>query len=177
MKYCTVLVTVLLLMSAVLVNAQESQENFSGEWMLNADKSEFGEGRGGRRFGMAASKMVVQQENNKLVVESFRKNREGEEVSQESTYTLDGTECENESNFGSQVSWVYLSSDGKKIEFESTMTMSRGDREFIIESEEEWVLADGVLTITSTRSTPRGEMKTIAVYEKAKNEEKNVGEE
>ena len=177
MKYCTLLVTVFLVMSAVLVDAQDKQVNFSGEWVLNTDKSELGEGSGGRRRGMMPSKMVVLQEENKLVVESFRKNREGEEVSRESTYTLDGTECENESNFGKQVSWVYLSSDGKKIEFESTMTMSRGDMEFTIESEEEWILAGDVLTIKSTRSTPRGEMNTTSVYERVKDEKKKESEE
>ena len=169
MRYIVVVAVGIYLLGAVVAIAQDSKVNFSGEWVLNADKSEQGGGggRGGRRGGRMSSKMIVTQEDNKLVVEAFRQNRDGDEVSTVSTYTLDGKECENETNFGTSVSVAEWSKDGKILTISSTMTMSRGDREFTIDSTEEWSMEEGTLVIEATRTTPRGDMTSKAVYDKA----------
>jgi dipeptidyl aminopeptidase/acylaminoacyl peptidase len=167
MRYLSLFICVVLLLSASVANAQENPVVFSGKWVLNAEKSELGGGPGGRRGRMAASRMVVEQKDNKLVVEAFRQNRDGEEVSTVSTYTLDGKESKNETNFGTTVSVAKWSKDGKTLTIESTMTMSRGDREFTIESTAVWSLEKDTLMIETTRSTPRGERTSKAVYDKA----------
>jgi hypothetical protein len=69
--------------------AEDEKVNFSGEWMLDAEKSEISESRGGRR-GRATTKIVVLQEENKLTVESTGTNRDGEERTRKANYTLDG---------------------------------------------------------------------------------------
>jgi len=171
MRSIALFIAVILLIGAFVVSAQESKVDFSGEWIINADKSDLGSDRGGRRGrGMAAFKMVVEQKDNKLVVETFRKNRDDEEVSTKLTYTLDGKKCKNDLNFGSQESVLKWSKDGKTLIIESTRTMSRGDREFTMESTEKWSLDKDTLTIESTRSTPRGERTSKVVYDKKKKE-------
>ncbi len=166
MKTLTICLAVVLLMSAFIVQAQDSKIEFSGEWVLNKENSDLPEGRGGRRGGMVATKRTVLQEENLLTVQSFRQNRDGEEVSTELKYTLDGKERENTSNRGTQVSTAEWSSEGDLLTISSTMTMSRGDREFTIESTADWSFDEGVLTIETIRSTPMGEMQSRAVYDK-----------
>jgi len=116
---------------------------------------------------MLASKMMIEQKDNQLVVETFRKNRDGEDVSTKATYTLDGKKCKNDSNWGTRESTANWSKDAKMLIIESTRNMSRGDREFTMESTEKWSLEQNVLTIETTRSTPMGERTSKVVYDKA----------
>ncbi len=166
MRFIAVFSLVILFISSFNVLAQESKPNFTGEWILNVDKSDQPEGPGGRRGGMMPSKMVIEQKENQLVVETVRKNRDGQEVTVKSTYTLDGKKCKNETNWGIRESKLNWSKDGKTLIIESIMKMSRGDRDFTMESTEKWSLDKNVLTIETTRSTPMGEMTSKAVYDK-----------
>jgi hypothetical protein len=164
------LLTILgLLVGICAVSAQDTKVNFSGEWILNADKSEQGGGGGGGR-GMGSSKLIVKQEDTKLAVESFRQNRDGEEVSTVSNYTLDGKECENEARFGKQISVVNWSKDGKTLVIESESTMSRNGEEMTFNSKEEWTLDKDTLTIHRTMSSSRGDRESKTVYDRAKKE-------
>ena len=167
MRYLGLFVSGVLLLSASVLGAQESAVNFSGEWVLNEDKSDLGDGSGGRRRGMAASKMNIEQKGNKLAVEAFRTNRDGEEVSRVSTYTLDGKECTNGNDFMTSVSVAEWSKDGKTLTISSTSTFSRRDRQFTMESTQIWSLDKGALTIDTTRSSQRGERKSKTVYNKS----------
>lgn len=181
MRFISVIIIVLLLISACSETVQKGAINFSGDWTLNADKSDLGgppgrersadrgdRQREGRRGGMrmGASKMIVEQKENELLVETFLQNREGEEFSIKSTYTLDGKKSKNDSNFGTRISTAKWSKDGKTLTIESTMTVFREDREFTMESTEKWSLAQDNLIIETTRSTPMGEMTSKAVYDK-----------
>ena len=166
MRLIALFTVAVLLLGAIVVSAQEAKPNFSGEWVLNADKSTQPEGPGGRRGGMMASKMTIEQKDNQLIIESVRKNRDGEDVSTKATYTLDGKKCKNDTNFGTRESTANWSKDGKMLTIESTMNMSRGDREFTMESTEKWSLDKNVLTIETTSSSPRGERTSKAVYHK-----------
>jgi len=167
---------VLLLISACGEKVQKGAVDFSGEWTLNAEKSDLGGPRGGDRpgdregrgggMGMGAAKMTVAQSENELIVETVRQNRDGEEFSMKSTYSLDGKKSKNDSNFGTRVSTAKWSNDGKALTIESTMTMFREDREFTMESTEKWSLDDGALIIETTRSTPMGERTSKAVYDR-----------
>jgi len=170
MRTVALFTVIILLIGVVSISAGDSKVDFSGTWTLNADKSELGGGRGGSRGFRGYSKMVVEQIDNKLIVETFRNNRDGEETSNKNTHTLDGKKCKNDSNFGTAVSTVNWAKDGKSLTIKSTRTFSRGDREFTMESTEKWSLDKDVLTIETNRSTPRGERKSKAVYEKAENQ-------
>ena len=175
MRFVVIFAVIVLLASTVVVSAQNDKVDFSGEWVLNTDKSDTGQGPGGRRGGMSAFKLIINQKENQLVVQAFRENRKGEEITTELTYALDGEKSENTTLFGTQVSKVRWSKDGQSLHISSTLTMSRGEREFTMESDETWTLDKGTLIIETTRSTPRGEMKSKAVYdsvEKTKIEKK-----
>ena len=164
MKSVALLTIMVLLIGACVVNAQEGKVDFTGEWVLNTDKSDMG--GGGRGRGRGATKMIVKQEGNKLEVESFRQNRDGEEVSTVYNYTLDGKECENEARGGSNISVVEWSKDGKTLVIESERTISRGDEEFTMNSTEEWSLDKETLTIKRMMSSARGDRESTAVYDK-----------
>jgi hypothetical protein len=166
MKFIALFTVLVLLMGAVVVSAGDSKPNFSGEWILNAEKSNQGTEQGGRRGSMMASKMTIEQKDNQLIVDSVRKNRDGEDVSTKATYTLDGKKCKNDTNFGTRESTANWSKDGKMLTIESTMNVSRGDREFTMKSTEKWSLDKNVLTVETTSSSPRGERTSKAVYDK-----------
>jgi hypothetical protein len=166
MRYFALFLCAILFLNFTIIYAGDGKVNFSGEWTLDKDKSDLGDSSG-RRRGRAASKLIIEQEDNKIIVESFRQNRDGEEVSTKLTYTFDGKKIKNEMRFGDQVSTAKWSGDGKTLTIESTMTMSRGDRDITIESTNNWCLDGELLTIGSTRITPRGERKSNAVYTKA----------
>lgn len=167
MRYLVLLTSVVFLLSASVVNAQKGKVNFSGKWALNVEKSDLGETSGGRRGGMPASKMNVEQKGNKLMVEAVRKNREGVDESTVSNYTLDGKECKNEGNNLVSVSTANWSDEGKTLTIASDVTVSRGGQEFTFKSTEIWSLAEGILTVKTTRVTQRGERVTTAVYNKS----------
>ncbi len=171
MRFAGLFTIAILLMSAVSMSAQDNRVDFSGEWVLNTDKSDLGRGPRGRGGGMSPSKLIIEQKENQLVVKAFRKNRSGEDVTTESTYALDGKKSENKRGFGKQVSVTEWSEDGQTLKISSTMTMSRGDRKFTMESTETWALSKSTLIIETTRSTPMGEMTSKLVYEKAQEPE------
>ena len=167
MRYFVLLISGVLLLSADVLSAQESAVDFTGEWVLNEDKSDLGGGPGGRRRGMSASKVVVEQKDNKLIVETFWTNRAGEEVSNVSTYTLDGKECTNSNEFMKSVSVAEWAEDGKTLTISSTTTFSRRGREFTMESTAIWSLDKETLTLETTRISSRGERTSKAVYDKS----------
>ena len=175
MRYIALLTIVVLLFGTGVVIAQDGKVNFSGTWTLNAEKSDQGGGgreggRGGRRGGMggSASKMVVEQKDNKLVVETFRQNRDGDEVSTTATYTLDGKKIKTTNERGTTESKATWSEDGNILTIASVRNMSRGDRDFTIETTAKWSLDKEILTISTTRFSQRGDRTTKAVYDKAK---------
>jgi hypothetical protein len=185
MRFISLFVILFLLVGACGETVHKGAVNFSGEWAFNAEKSDLGfprdrerganrdRPREGRRGGMGltGSRMIIEQNDNDLVVEMVRPNPDGEEFSIKSAYTLDGKKSKNNSNFGSRVSTARWSKDGKTLTIKSTMTIFREDREFNMESTEQWSLDDNTLTIETTRSTPMGEMKSKAVYDKVNKEE------
>ena len=126
-----------------------------------------GDQSSGRRGGMLATKLVVTQKGNDLSVETFRQNRDGDEVSTTSKYTLDGKECKNGEDSRQSVSTASWSEDGKILTISSEITISRNGQEFNLKMVEKWSMADGTLIIEGTRTSQRGERITKAVYNKS----------
>ncbi len=169
MRFFTLLTIVILLLGTGVAGAQDNKVNFSGEWVFNAEKSD--QGGGGRRGGMGMrgpSKMVIEQTENKLSVESFRQNRDGDEISTVDNYTLDGKKSKNETEFRTSVSVVKWSKDGKTLTITSDVTIFMRDREMTLESTAIWSLEKDTFTIETTMSSPMGERTSKTVYNKAK---------
>ena len=173
MKVTAILLVAVMLMSFTVVAAQDKVE-FSGTWIMNADKSEIPEmggrgsrGGGGRRGG-GASDMIVKVEGNKMSVETTRKDRDGADMTTVMKYTLDGKQCANESGRGESVSTAKWSKDGKSLVIYTETYISFGDREMTIESEATWMFDKEMLKVKTVRTTQRGEMETTIAYDKKK---------
>ena len=91
MRVITSLFVVTFLLISFTTLAENEKLNFSGEWSLNEEKSELGEGR---RW-MVSSKLTISQENNIMTIERLLTRRSGDEFKINEKYTLDGKECEN----------------------------------------------------------------------------------
>jgi hypothetical protein len=145
--------------------------DFSGTWVLDMDKSELmrmgrGRGGGGQGAGLQITLKIAQEEN-MLKIHRITM-RGGGEQSSELKYSLDGAENTNPAAMGRGEYKAKATWDGEKLIIEGIQTMStqRGDME--IPTKEVYSLsADGkVLTIETTRSTRRGDMKGKQVYNK-----------
>ncbi len=155
------------LMIAYNTFAGDEKSNFSGEWALNNEKSDLGEGR----FRRAAAKLTIQQEGNNLSIERLSRRQSGEEFVTTEKLTLDGKECEN-TTFGDRVrkSIANWSEDGKVLTITSTMVFEREGEQMGIKTIEIWKLTEegNSLSINYTSSSPRGERKQMLVYDKVK---------
>lgn len=166
-KLSLILLAFVFLFSMILI-AEEGKVNFSGTWSFNKDKSETGsEGRGPR---MAATKLVVKQEKDKIVIERTGQGRDGETFTQKEELTLDGKENKVE-GFGGRERTVTAkwTDEGKTLTISSLMIFERDGEEFEMKSIEVWSLGEEGkdLVINSTRNSPRGERKGKLVYTKS----------
>ncbi len=137
--------------------------DFTGEWVLNEDKSDLGEGR-----AFAAFKIAVKQEGNTITIERTRTGRDGEERTNSETLTLDGKENIDEGERGSSTSVLSWSEDGNSLTIKSKREFNRQGETFEMNSTQVWTLAeDGkVLKIQSDISSSRGERSSTLVYDK-----------
>ena len=137
--------------------------DFTGEWALNEDKSDLGEGG-----AFAAFKIAVKQEGNTITIERTRTGRDGEERTNSETLTLDGKENINESERGSSSSVLKLSDDGTALTIKTKREFNRQGETFEMTSTEIWTLAKNgkTLNIQSAISSSRGQRSLSLVYEK-----------
>ncbi len=141
--------------------------DFSGVWELDQARSELPQagGRGGKgEFN--AVKMVVTQDENKVVIERHIKDRDGEERIVTSNLTLDGKAVKEESGRGARE--VKAELQGDELLLNSIIPMERQGRSFKIKTRQKWSLVDDGkgLVIEFTMDTPRGERKGKAYYHK-----------
>ena len=158
--------TVSVICSLLLISTSSfagEKTDFTGEWTLNEDKSDLGEGR-----VFAAFKLTVKQEGNTIIIERTRAGRDGEERTTSETLTLDGKENINEGERGSSTSVLKWSDDGTTLTIKSKREFNRQGETFEMNSTEIWTLAeDGkTLKIQSDMSSSRGERSATLVYEK-----------
>jgi hypothetical protein len=157
----------------VMTNAQAGKVNFAGTWALNPSKSDMGQppaqgqGQGQRMGGGLGSNFVAKQEANLLTVESTRINQDGETITITSKYTLDGKESINTTPRGESKSIAKWSADGKTLTIVTTRTFDMNGETRTMTSTQVWSLTDAnTLSIFTTATTPNGERKTTAVYDK-----------
>ncbi len=140
-----------------------NKADFSGEWTLNEDKSDVGESR----FGPSKTLKVAQDENS-LVLERTRTGREGQEMTIKEEYTLDGKEQLSDNERGTTRTTASWSEDGKTLYLNSHRKMTRDGQTFEITTNEIWELSDdgSSLTIQSSRTSSRGDVSSVLVYQK-----------
>jgi hypothetical protein len=178
----TAVLTVALALAAAGAGAQETKKqmsmpDFSGEWVLNLDKSGFEQDQEGRqRLGNAVS-MTVKQEEKELVVTRLATGRDGKEIRTTWTYSLKGKKTKNKTDFGTMESTAKWIEEGTVLEIVSSTEVKREGLKFTVETVQTWSIADDVITIYTVRKTPRGELKSTAVYERKGAETKAEGEQ
>jgi Tol biopolymer transport system component len=116
---------------------------------------------------MGGGNFVATQEANLLTVVRTRTGQDGQSVTTTMKYTLDGKESLNTSARGDSKSVAKWSADGKSLTIETSRTMDMNGESMTMKSTEIWVLTDPkVLTVSSTRQSPNGEVKSTMIYDK-----------
>jgi hypothetical protein len=142
--------------------AQTGKVDFTGSWTLNTEKSTMGDNP-----RMGGGNFIAKQEGNLLNVERTRTNQNGETVTTNMKYTLDGKECVNTSPRGESKSVATWSADGKTLTISTARTFEMNGEKVNMKSVESWVLTSPkMITIQSTASTPNGERKMTLIYDK-----------
>ena len=130
--------------------------NFSGDWKLNASKSDFGP--------MPAPEtltMKIEHKDPALKVEAVQVGQQGE-VKSESNYTTDGKDSKNKMRNNEMVSKVKW--EAEALTFDTKLDFQGNEVTF----KDNWtVSADGkTLTIKRKINAPQGEFETLQVLEK-----------
>ena len=146
----------------------QAKTDFSGTWSFDEAKSDpasgpggggGGGGRPGGARGGAPTKLVIKQTAGEVTIDQTLPNG-----AQTVVYKLDGSESVNKLAMGeskAKASW-----DGANLVIAGKQSISTPQGEFEIDMKDVYTLASGVLTITATRVTPRGEATRKLVYNK-----------
>lgn len=162
MKRALVFCAALVLAMPVVAFAQKA--NLSGTWALDEAKSDpapagRGGGGGGRGGGGTASKLVIKQTASEMTVERTLPN--GPETV---VFKLDGSESVNKMGMGeakSKASW-----DGANLVITTQQQLQTPNGTFDITSKDVYSVQGVVLTVTTTRTTARGDTTRKLVYNK-----------
>jgi hypothetical protein len=151
-----------------LIQAQ-AKADLSGTWTFDESKSDPagspgggrgpGGGGGGRMGGGTPSKLVIKQTAGELTVERTLPN--GAETA---VYKLDGSESTNKTGMGE--SKMKASWDGSNLVLTGKQAISTPQGDFEIDTKEVYSLSGALLTVTTTRTTPRGENTRKLVFNK-----------
>ena len=143
----------------------QSKPDFSGTWAFDEAKSDpavgpGGGGGGGRGGGRGTpTKLVIKQTAGEITIEQTLANG-----AQTVVYKLDGSESVNKGAMGeskAKATW-----DGGNLVVAGKQAISTPQGDFEIGVKDAYSMAGGVLTITATRVTPRGETMRKLVYNK-----------
>ena len=156
------------LVMPVLAGAQ-AKADFSGTWTFDEAKSDpapgggggggGARGRGGRMGGGSPTRLVIKQTAGDVTIESTLANG-----AQTAVYKLDGSESINKLGMGdatSKATW-----DGANLVLNSALALTTPQGDMQITSKEVYSVTGSVLTVTTTRVTPRGETTRKLVFNK-----------
>jgi len=162
MKAKTIFTASLFLFVAMALSGDKP--DFTGTWSLDQEKSQLGE-FGGR---FLASKMTVKQVGDSLTIERVYKREGQEDMLLVEKLSLDGKESTSQFRNSPRVSTANWADEGKTLKIDSKTTFEREGNTFEMQASELWALSEEgkVLTINSTRTSPRGETKTVLVFAK-----------
>jgi len=139
--------------------------NFSGDWKFDEAKSELGE-FGGR--GLSRTLKVEQKDKSISITRTTPGRDGGDPVVSTLILAFDGTVAESEGFMGSKrKSTAKWSDDGKTLTISNTMNFERDGQSMEIKGTETWTFtSDGLLSVVTFSSSPRGEFTTKAIYNK-----------
>ncbi|MEP6728660.1 MAG: hypothetical protein ABJC98_22745 [Bacteroidota bacterium] len=154
------LIFAVVMLSSFALSAQHA--SFSGDWKLDEAKSELGE-FGGR---VARSIKAEQKEDAITTTRVSPGFNGGDPVTTTFKVTFDGKVAASEGFGGSKrKSTAKWSEDGKTLTVNSTTVFERDGQSFEIKSTENWTITkDGLLSIITNSTSPRGESTTKAIY-------------
>lgn len=158
----TLMTLALITFCSVVAKAQRT--NFNGDWKLNEAKSELGQ-FGGR----AARSLKAEQKEDAIIITRVLPGfNGGDPVTSVITLTFDGKVVESEGFGGSKrKSTVKWSDDGKTMVVNSNTIFERDGQSFEMKSVESWTITnDGMLSVVTNSTSPRGESTVKAVYTK-----------
>ncbi|HPG41468.1 MAG TPA: glycosyl hydrolase [bacterium] len=140
--------------------------DFSGQWLLNEEKSKFGT----MGAGFSPYKLTITQSTVELTAERATMVEYDDDTITMETIKFDGSESISNSGFmGAPRSltarWSAL---GDTLFIKSSMSIGQGDRAMKMESSEVWTIGgDGrILSIKQTSGGPWGKQESLSSYEK-----------
>jgi len=138
--------------------------NFSGTWVLDEEKSDFGKAGA----GMAPEKLEVVEEGKSLDVKTTRLVEYADDQVSDEKMTLDGTEVRSEFMNSPRVVKAILEAEGSEIVIDSTVTMSWGAPGAKVVSRDTWDLADGgtELIVHRVGTSMRGKQDVTMVFDR-----------
>lgn len=138
--------------------------DFSGEWILNEDKSTIGNsGAVDLPF-----KLNIDQSSTEIAVKkSYLQEWTDDRVTNENM-KLNGEEIKSEYFGGQRVTTANLSAGKDTLMIRSNTKFNRGDQSTAMKASEAWALQQNgkTLIVTQTSSTPQGERKIVLIYDK-----------
>lgn len=134
--------------------------DFSGTWVLNAEKSDQARGGGGggaRGGGMGGGELTIKQAGNVLTI-----SRAMGQQTMDTSYTMDSAEHTNTSQMGDLKYKAVL--EGNSVHITGTQASQRGDRPV----DTTYALSDDgkTLTVTNVRQGQNGPTTSKQVYDK-----------
>jgi len=140
--------------------------DFSGQWLLNEEKSIFGT----MGAGYTPYKLTITQSAVELTAERATMVEYDDDTITMETIKFDGSESVSNSGFMGMprsltARWSAL---GDTLLIKSTMSFGQGDRAMKMESSEAWTIeGDGrILSIKQTSGSPWGKQESLTSYEK-----------
>ena len=135
-----------------------AQTDFSGSWKLNSSKSKLGD-----QFSWAPKEIIVTHKGNDMSMEK-QFDMQGQEVSINDKFTLDGKECVNAGMMDTQKkSTAVWAADKKSLKITSKIPMQDGG-EFALT--EVYKIDGGNMVIEMSASSSFGDMAETQVYDK-----------
>jgi len=161
MKNRTVFWAAVCFFSAAVVSSQAKGPDFTGTWLVNAERSGIQEGP---RF-FAGKLGVIQSDSLFILTRTF--DREGEEFSVTDSLVLDGRERDLPGMFNSKRK-VTASCLQDTVWIKSVIAFDRDGELFEMTSSEKWLLKDEgkTLSMNVTTVSSWGEMVQDLVYDK-----------
>jgi hypothetical protein len=154
------IVSTAILATSLFLAASDAQAaaNFSGEWKMNAAKSDFGP------MGAQAPEVLtrsIKHNDPALEISTHQKGSAGE-VNTQLKYTTDGKECVNKLPQGDAKGTAKWQGDNLIVAY------VREAQGMEIKAKETWTLSDGgkVLTIVNHITVPQGEFDIKYVFDK-----------
>ena len=151
-------ITIIAVLAFLFVNITQAKETqFSGTWKINKDESKLNE-----QFSLAPSKMIITQEGNNIHFIRYV-SMQGQEMTIDEKFTLDGEECENPGFQGSvKKSTAKWSEDKKSLEIITKMESDYGT----MDTKQVYSFEGSKLKVVSTFSSPNGDSSETWILDK-----------